>query len=63
MIPQGIFKFQKLVLSILDSHFQLISQVSASEGDEQELLVQGLCAFLLGICVLFNQDQVENSHR
>ncbi|XP_050394510.1 general vesicular transport factor p115 isoform X2 [Patella vulgata] len=35
----------------------LISQVSASEGDEQELLVQGLCAFLLGICMLYNDDQ------
>ncbi|KAK2174660.1 hypothetical protein NP493_786g01099 [Ridgeia piscesae] len=34
--------------------------VSASEGDELELVVQALCAFLLGLCVLFNDDQVEN---
>ena len=26
-----------------------------------ELTIQGLCAFLLGICVLFNNDEVENS--
>ncbi|KAH3872422.1 general vesicular transport factor p115-like isoform X2 [Dreissena polymorpha] len=35
----------------------LISQVSSSDGDESELCVQGLCAFLLGICVLYNDDQ------
>lgn len=37
----------------------LISQVSASEGDEMELVVQSLCAFLLGICILYNSEQVE----
>jgi len=42
---------------------QLISQVSASEGDELELIVQGLCAFLLGICVIFNVDQVPSYHK
>jgi hypothetical protein len=41
----------------------LISQVSASEGDELELIVQGLCAFLLGICVIFNSDQVPSYHK
>jgi len=41
----------------------LISQVSASEGDELELLVQGMCAFLLGICVLENNNQVPNYHQ
>ncbi|XP_074648252.1 general vesicular transport factor p115-like [Tubulanus polymorphus] len=35
----------------------LISQISASDGDEQEVLVQGLCAFLLGISVLYNNDE------
>jgi len=25
--------------------------------------VQGLCAFLLGICVIFNSDQVPSYHR
>ncbi|XP_025090466.1 general vesicular transport factor p115-like [Pomacea canaliculata] len=35
----------------------LISQVSSSEGDELELIVQGLCAFLLGLCMVFNDNQ------
>ncbi|XP_052780559.1 general vesicular transport factor p115-like [Mya arenaria] len=37
----------------------LISQVSSSDGDENELNVHGMCAFLLGICVLYNDDQNE----
>ncbi|XP_059156787.1 general vesicular transport factor p115-like [Physella acuta] len=37
----------------------LISQVSASEGDEHEAICQGLCAFLLGICMLYNDDTSE----
>uniref|UniRef100_A0A2C9KEF1 General vesicular transport factor p115 n=1 Tax=Biomphalaria glabrata TaxID=6526 RepID=A0A2C9KEF1_BIOGL len=37
----------------------LISQVSSSEGDEHEAIVQGLCAFLLGICMLYNDDTSE----
>ncbi|XP_060552490.1 general vesicular transport factor p115-like isoform X2 [Ruditapes philippinarum] len=37
----------------------LISQVSSSDGDENEQNVQGLCAFLLGICLLSNDDQNE----
>ena len=36
---------------------QLISQVSSSEGDEMELIVQGLCAFVLGLCMVSNDDQ------
>ncbi|CAI9722166.1 general vesicular transport factor p115-like [Octopus vulgaris] len=41
----------------------LIAQISASEGEEQEQLVQGLCAFLLGISVLFNDDQNETFNK
>ncbi|KAH9513006.1 Vesicle-mediated ER to Golgi transport protein [Bulinus truncatus] len=37
----------------------LISQVSSSEADEHEAIVQGLCAFLLGICMLYNDDTSE----
>ncbi|XP_075547646.1 general vesicular transport factor p115 isoform X1 [Dermacentor variabilis] len=36
----------------------LTSQVGLAEGDEHEDLVQGLCAFLLGICIEFNDDSV-----
>lgn len=37
----------------------LISQVSSSEHEEHEVIVQGLCAFLLGICMLYNDDTSE----
>ncbi|KAL4240944.1 Vesicle-mediated ER to Golgi transport protein [Mactra antiquata] len=38
----------------------MISQVSSSQdGDENEQNVQGLCAFLLGICLLCNDEQNE----
>ncbi|GFS04073.1 general vesicular transport factor p115-like [Elysia marginata] len=37
----------------------LISQVSSSEADDHEVIVQGLCAFLLGICMLYNNDATE----
>uniref|UniRef100_A0A2L2YBC6 Putative er-golgi vesicle-tethering protein n=1 Tax=Parasteatoda tepidariorum TaxID=114398 RepID=A0A2L2YBC6_PARTP len=34
----------------------LTSQVNLTEGDEHEDLVQGICAFLLGICIEFNDN-------
>lgn len=33
------------------------------EGDDQEILVQGLCAFLLGLCINFNDDSVQSFTR
>lgn len=36
----------------------LTSQVGLVEGDDFELLVQGMCAFILGLCILFNDDSV-----
>uniref|UniRef100_A0A131Z4U9 Er golgi vesicle tethering protein n=1 Tax=Rhipicephalus appendiculatus TaxID=34631 RepID=A0A131Z4U9_RHIAP len=41
----------------------LTSQVGLAEGDEHEDLVQGLCAFLLGICIEFNDDSVPSFTR
>lgn len=41
----------------------LIAQISANEHDENEYLVQGLCAFLMGICIQFNDNSVENYQR
>ncbi|CAN7990686.1 unnamed protein product [Ixodes pacificus] len=41
----------------------LTSQVSLAEGDEHEDLVQSLCAFLLGICIEFNDDSVPSFTR
>ncbi|XP_064603331.1 general vesicular transport factor p115-like [Liolophura sinensis] len=41
----------------------LISQVSSSEGEEQEVLAQGLCAFLLGISILYNNEENDTFNR
>uniref|UniRef100_V5H2I0 Putative perinuclear region of cytoplasm n=1 Tax=Ixodes ricinus TaxID=34613 RepID=V5H2I0_IXORI len=41
----------------------LTSQVSLAEGDEHEDLVQSLCAFLLGICIEFNDDSAPSFTR
>lgn len=38
----------------------LIAQITANEHDENEYLIQGLCAFLMGICIQFNDNSVEN---
>uniref|UniRef100_A0A6B2EB74 General vesicular transport factor p115 n=1 Tax=Phlebotomus kandelakii TaxID=1109342 RepID=A0A6B2EB74_9DIPT len=41
----------------------LIAQISANEHDENEYLIQGLCAFLMGICIQFNDNSVSNYRR
>jgi len=41
----------------------LISQISSSEGDDNEVAFQGVCALLLGITVHFNDDAVPNFSR
>ena len=41
--------------SLLNSA-SLLHQVASNEHDEQEVLVQSLCAFLLGLCVVYNND-------
>ncbi|KAK4874155.1 hypothetical protein RN001_013515 [Aquatica leii] len=38
----------------------LTAQTSATEYDNNEELLQGLCAFLMGICVVFNDNTVAN---
>jgi hypothetical protein len=35
-----------------------VSQAGSNEHDDNEELVQGMCAFLIGICVTFNDDTV-----
>jgi hypothetical protein len=49
-------------LSISGTISFLIAQITANEHDENEYLIQGLCAFLMGICIQFNDNGVE-SHR
>ncbi|XP_076327390.1 general vesicular transport factor p115 isoform X1 [Tachypleus tridentatus] len=50
-------------LSIPTNIPYLTSQVGLAEGDEHEDLVQGLCAFLLGICIEFNDDSIPSFTR
>lgn len=41
----------------------LIAKVCANEHDENEYLVQGLCAFLMGLCIQFNDNTAPNNKR
>lgn len=37
----------------------LTSVIGSNEHDELERLVQGLCAFLLGLCLVYNDNSVK----
>ena len=39
----------------------LLNQIGSNEHDERERLSHGLCAVLLGLCILFNENKVEGS--
>lgn len=41
----------------------LIAQIGANEHDDNEYLVQSLCAFLMGMCIQFNDNTVPNYRR
>lgn len=41
----------------------LIAQICSNEHDDNEYLIQGLCAFLLGICIQFNDNSEPNYHK
>ena len=51
------------LLSASSSIPYLTAQVGASEHQENEELLQGLSAFLMGICVIFNDDSVPSYTR
>lgn len=53
----------KTFLSTSGSVAFLIAQISANEHDDNEYLIQGMCAFLMGICVQFNDNSVQGSKR
>ncbi|XP_046673998.1 general vesicular transport factor p115 [Homalodisca vitripennis] len=55
--PSAVRQF----VSISSSIPYLTAQAGSTERDDNEELVQGLCAFLLGICVQFNDDSVTSS--
>ncbi|XP_050512744.1 general vesicular transport factor p115 [Diabrotica virgifera virgifera] len=50
----------KIFLNVPGSMAYLTAQTSASEFDNNEELLQGLCAFLMGLCVLYNDNSVQN---
>ncbi|RWS14215.1 general vesicular transport factor p115-like isoform X1 [Dinothrombium tinctorium] len=41
----------------------LTSQAGLAESDDLEIVVQGLCAFVLGLCVHFNDDSIPSFTR
>uniref|UniRef100_A0A336LCV1 CSON008957 protein n=1 Tax=Culicoides sonorensis TaxID=179676 RepID=A0A336LCV1_CULSO len=57
---------QVVVKSFLNSQGTvafLIAQICANEHDENEYLIQGLCAFLMGICIQFNDNTEPNCRK
>ena len=41
----------------------LVSLLSAGDPDPAELAVQGIAAFLLGLCVLYNDNKDKDNNR
>ncbi|EFA08682.1 general vesicular transport factor p115 [Tribolium castaneum] len=54
--PQAVQVF----LNVPGAMAFLTAQTSASEFDNNEEILQGLCAFLMGLCVAFNDNSVQN---
>ncbi|XP_060522041.1 general vesicular transport factor p115 [Cylas formicarius] len=50
----------KVFLNVPGAMAFLTAQTSASEYDNNEELLQGLCAFVMGLCVAFNDNSVPN---
>lgn len=53
----------KSFLSLNGTISFLIAQITANDYDENENLMQGLCAFAMGICIQFNDNSVNNYHK
>lgn len=56
--PNAVAQFVKLK----DSVPFLMAQLGR-EHDEQEVIAQSMCAFLLGLCVVFNNDSNSSFNR
>nr|XP_023018597.1 general vesicular transport factor p115 [Leptinotarsa decemlineata] len=54
--PQAV----KVLLNVSGAMAYLTAQASASEYDNNEEILQGLCAFVMGLCVAFNDNSVQN---
>ncbi|KAK9885410.1 hypothetical protein WA026_010906 [Henosepilachna vigintioctopunctata] len=50
----------QIFLNISGAMAFLTAQTSASEYDNNEELIQGICAFIMGLCVVFNDNSVQN---
>nr|CAI5832485.1 unnamed protein product [Callosobruchus analis] len=50
----------KVFLNVPGAMAFLTAQTSASEYDNNEELLQGLCAFVMGLCVAFNDNSLPN---
>lgn len=38
----------------------LVAQICSNEHDDNEYLLQGMCAFLMALCIHFNDDSIES---
>uniref|UniRef100_A0A1A9ZF55 General vesicular transport factor p115 n=1 Tax=Glossina pallidipes TaxID=7398 RepID=A0A1A9ZF55_GLOPL len=53
----------KTLLQTQGTMAYLTAQISGNEHDENEHLVQGLCAFLMGLCIQFNDNSLPSQKR
>ncbi|XP_075158337.1 general vesicular transport factor p115 [Haematobia irritans] len=53
----------KTLLQTQGTMAYLTAQISGNEHDETEYLVQGLCAFLMGLCIQFNDNSLNGQKR
>ncbi|XP_013106383.1 general vesicular transport factor p115 [Stomoxys calcitrans] len=53
----------KTLLQTQGTMAYLTAQISGNEHDENEYLVQGLCAFLMGLCIQFNDNSLTGQKR
>lgn len=53
----------KALLETQGTMAYLTAQLCANEHDEREYLVQGMCAFLMGLCIQFNDNSLPNQRR
>ncbi|ALC48620.1 p115 [Drosophila busckii] len=54
------------VKALLETHgtmAYLTAQLCANEHDEREYLLQGMCAFLMGLCIQFNDNSLATQRR
>lgn len=53
----------KTLLQTQGTMAYLTAQISGNEHDENEYLIQGLCAFLMGLCIQFNDNSLAGQKR